>query len=59
MEETDPELNKKRIDFAGHTEGHKAFIRAIAPNKVEICSAPDKATADAGKGDNVQEVGLG
>ncbi len=58
MEEDDAELNKVRIDFAGKTDGHKAFVRATKPNEVEICSAPDLKSINKSP-DNLQTLTLG
>src|SRR5690606_21926694 len=32
-------LFEQRLQFAGNTQGQKAFAKVIAPNVIEICSA--------------------
>lgn len=53
------ELNEKRIDFAGDVAGQRAFVRAIDPNTIEVCSAVSKEMLDKGEYDNVQTHKLG
>ena len=46
MERNDPDLNYKRLELTGNVEGQKIFVRAIAPDQVELCIAPDIAHVD-------------
>jgi hypothetical protein len=59
MREGDSEMTKVRLDFVGDTTGHKAFVRAIAPNAVEICSSESMQHLEKGEYDNLQTVNLG
>lgn len=37
MEQGNPELLRKQMQFSGDTEGKKVFVRAVAPEKIELC----------------------
>jgi hypothetical protein len=56
MEKGDSELTQMRLDFAGDTTGHRVFIRAIAPNQIEICSAESLSALQQGVFENLQSV---
>ncbi len=58
MMEGDSEMTKVRLDFVGETTGHKAFVRAIAPNAVEVCSAENAHALEQGKFENLQQLSL-
>ncbi len=59
MSSEDAELNERRIDFVGDTTGHRAFIRAIDPNTVELCSAESIQHLEKGEYENLQPLKLG
>ena len=58
MEEGHTELYKKRIDFAGNSNGHAVFARAIKPNVIELCTAPNQEAVTAGQANNIKELAL-
>lgn len=58
MKREDSELHQIRIDFAGDVSGQRAFVRAIDPNTIELCSAINKETLDKGDYENVQTYKL-
>ncbi|VTQ48203.1 dihydrolipoamide acetyltransferase component of pyruvate dehydrogenase complex [Neisseria lactamica] len=43
MEEGHTELKIKKIEFPAAEAGKKVFARAVAPDKIEVCTAPDAA----------------
>lgn len=36
---SDDSISRHRFDFAGNTDGHKVFAKAVEPNKIELCTA--------------------
>ena len=59
MSSEDAELNERRIDFVGDTTGHRAFVRAIDPNTIELCSAVSEEALHKGEYENLQPLKLG
>ena len=55
MEEGHTELKIKKIEFPAAEAGKKVFARAVAPDKIEVCTAPDAANIDQ---DCLQELML-
>lgn len=46
------------LEFSGDTMLHKAFIRAVSPNEIEICSATDVDAVKKGEYENLQLIKL-
>ncbi len=55
MEEGHTELKIKKIEFPAAEAGKKVFARAVTPDKIEVCTAPDAANIDQ---DCLQELML-
>ena len=54
----DNELYAKRLDFAGNTDGHKVFAKAVSPSEIEICTAASLEAIAANESDNQQLITL-
>ena len=58
MAKGDPGLLTRRLEFSGDIHGHRVFARAIAPDRIEVCSAASAAALEAGDGYNHQTLTL-
>lgn len=58
MKEGDPLLRKERIDFAGDTQKLRAYVRAIAPTRIELCSAASTEAITRNEAENLQTIEL-
>ena len=58
MAKGDPGLLTRRLEFSGDIHGHRVFARAIAPDRIEVCSAASVAALEAGDGYNHQTLTL-
>ncbi|MGR6780342.1 hypothetical protein ACU5B6_12150 [Moritella viscosa] len=53
---TDPSLQSMNIEFAGDTEKHKVFARAVGPKTIEVCTAVDQQAVESGTFENLEEI---
>jgi hypothetical protein len=58
MDRNEDGLMEKRINFVGNLSGCRAFVRAIDPNSIEICSATDKDAIASGVLENQKVIKL-
>ena len=57
LAQDDPALKHLRLTLT-HADGQKVFVRAMAPNKIELCTASNREALEAGDMSNQQEVDL-
>lgn len=57
LAQDDPALKHLRLTLT-HTDGQKVFIRALAPNKIELCTASNREALEAGEMSNQNELKL-
>lgn len=58
LEPSDDKLRKHVLRLAGDTPGHRLYARAIAPQKIELCTAASLQSAEAGEFQNLQTLNL-
>ena len=56
MREGEPELKKRRLEFAGNSEGQKVFAKPTGPAEIEVCTALSMEAVLAGELENQQVV---
>lgn len=49
LKEGESGLLKKRLDLAGNTAGKRLFVRAVAPNSIEYCTASSQEEINQGE----------
>lgn len=58
MDKNEDGIFEKRINFVGNLAGCRAFVRAISPNSIEICSATSKEAIASGSLENLKVINL-
>jgi hypothetical protein len=56
MREGDAELKKRRLEFAGHSDGQKVYAKPTGPAEIEVCTALSMEAVLAGQLENQQVV---
>ena len=58
MEKGEAGLLMKRLDLAGHIDGHRVFARATTPATIETCTAVSLEDAKSGRFENLKSLKL-
>jgi len=58
MQEGDGGIFMKRLKLAGENVGHKIFVRAVGPSRIEICTATSIEAANGKDAENLKEYDL-